>query len=190
LFPWRNCLVVDLLVEVGMTITVGLAILLLAILLIIASMRLQRQTGLPWAPVLWQDTLGSTLEKPLFSRRLGLTGKPDYLLEIRGQTIPVEVKPNRRAMRPYESDLMQLAAYCLLVEEVHGETPPYGLLRYAEHTFRLDYTDQVRDEVLALLDEMREALQDSEMQTNRNHDEPNRCFACGFYTQCEQALDE
>ena len=81
-----------------------------------------------------QDTRGRALEKPLFARRIGLTGKPDYLLDVRGNTIPVEVKPRRRAPRPYESDLMQLAAYCLLVEETIGTAPPYGLLRYAERT--------------------------------------------------------
>ncbi len=76
-----------------------------------------------------QDTYGRTLEKPLFARQIGLTGKPDYLLDIRGSTIPFEVKPGRRAAQPYESDPMQLAAYCLLVEETSGDAPPYGLLR-------------------------------------------------------------
>ena len=43
---------------------------------------------------------------------------------------------------------MQLAAYCLLVEETIGAAPPYGLLRYAERTFRLDYTQQALSENL------------------------------------------
>jgi CRISPR-associated exonuclease Cas4 len=126
------------------------------------------------------------LEKPLFARRIGLTGKPDYLLDIRGSTIPMEVKPGRRATRPYESDLMQLAAYCLLVEETSGATPPYGLLRYAERTFRLDYTPRVRDELLTLLDEMRHELTQSDC--SRSHDDPRRCRGCGFFEQCDDAL--
>jgi CRISPR-associated exonuclease Cas4 len=169
-----------------MGVTIGLTLLLLAALLWIWGLRLRRQTGLPWAPVIAQDMYGRTLDKPLFARRLGLTGKPDYLLDIRGSSVPVEVKPGRRAARPYESDLMQLAAYCLLVEETNGTAPPYGLLRYAERTFRLDYTAQVREELLALLDEMRAALQ--EPDCDRSHDDPRRCMGCGFFEQCDEAL--
>jgi CRISPR-associated exonuclease Cas4 len=170
-----------------MGVTVGLALLLLAVLLLIWGLRLRRSSGLPWAPVIAQDTRGRSLEKPLFARRIGLTGKPDYLLDVRGHTIPVEVKPGRRAPRPYESDLMQLAAYCLLVEETSGTAPPYGLLRYAERTFRLDYTHQVRAELLGLLDDMRAAL--SEPDCARSHDDPRRCRGCGFFEQCDEALE-
>jgi CRISPR-associated exonuclease Cas4 len=171
-----------------MGVTVGLALLLVAVLLLVGGLRLRRKTGLPWAPVVAQDTDGYTLDKPLFARRIGLTGKPDYLLELRGHTIPVEVKPSRHAARPYESDLMQLAAYCLLVEETSGEAPPYGLLRYAERTYRLDYTSRVRDELLALLDEMRAALESP--TSTRSHDDPLRCRGCGFFEQCDQALED
>jgi CRISPR-associated exonuclease Cas4 len=170
-----------------MNVAFGLALLLLALLAVIWALRLRRSTGLPWAPVLYRDTGGSVPEKPLIARKLSLVGKPDYLLDLRGQTIPVEIKPGRRAARPYESDLMQLAAYCVLVEETSGVAPPYGLLRYAEQTFRLDYTEQVRDEVLALLDEMRAEL--DEPDCDRSHDEQRRCLSCGFYEQCDQALD-
>lgn len=171
-----------------MGISVGLALLLLALLVGIWAMRLRRATGLPWAPVVYQDTGGHTPEKPLLARKIGLVGRPDYLLSVRGQTVPVEVKPGRRAGRPYESDLMQLAAYCVLVEETSGVAPPYGLLRYAEHTFRLDYTEPLRDEVLAMLDEMRAALADVDCE--RSHDDVHRCLNCGFFEQCDQALDD
>jgi CRISPR-associated exonuclease Cas4 len=169
-----------------MSVTIGLALLLLAGLLLVWGLRLRRVIGLPWVPVLAQDTDGSTLEKPLFAKRIGLTGKPDYLLDIRGATVPVEVKPGRRASRPYESDLMQLAAYCLLVEETSGTAPPYGLLRYAERTFRLDYMPRVRDELLVLIDEMRVELE--EPDCGRSHDDPRRCYGCGFFEQCDEAL--
>ena len=170
-----------------MSVALGLALLLLALLAVVWGLRVRRSTGLPWAPVLYRDTGGGVPEKPLIARKLGLVGKPDYLLDLRGQTIPVEVKPGRRAARPYESDLMQLAAYCVLIEETSGVAPPYGLLRYAEQTFRLDYTEQVRDEVLALLGEMRAALE--EPDCDRSHDDERRCQSCGFFEQCDQALD-
>lgn len=170
-----------------MGITIGLAVLMVALLIGLWGLRLRRSTGLPWAPVVYQDTGGHAPEKPLMARRLGLVGKPDYLLEIRGQIVPVEVKPGRRADRPYESDLMQLAAYCVLVEETSGSTPPYGLLRYANRTFRLDYTEQIRDDLLAILGEMREVLADADC--DRSHDDERRCANCGFYEQCADALE-
>ncbi len=170
-----------------MGVTLGLALLMVAFLVWLWALRMRRGTGLPWVPVSYQDTGGRTPEKPLMARKLGLVGKPDYLIEVRGQTVPVEVKPGRRAERPYESDLMQLAAYCVLVEETSGAAPPYGLLRYATRTFRLDYTEQLRDDVLALLDEMRDALGDVDCE--RSHDEARRCLGCGFFEQCDQALD-
>lgn len=170
-----------------MGVTFGLALLLLALLAGLWALRLRRSTGLPWAPVVYQDTGGRAPEKPLIARRLGLVGKPDYLIEVRGRSVPVEVKPGRRAARPYESDLMQLAAYCVLVEETSGVAPPYGLLRYAEQTFRLDYTVQTRENLLAILDEMRGAL--GAENCDRSHDDPRRCAGCGFFEQCEQALE-
>jgi CRISPR-associated exonuclease Cas4 len=170
-----------------MGVTLGLALLLLALLVCVWGLRLRRRTGLPWAPVVYQDADGRVPEKPLIARRLGLVGKPDYLLDLRGQIIPVEVKPGRRAARPYESDLMQLAAYCVLVEETSGVAPPYGLLRYAERTFRLDYTELAREEVLAILDEMRADL--DEPDCDRSHDDQRRCLNCGFFEQCDQAIE-
>jgi CRISPR-associated exonuclease Cas4 len=169
-----------------MGVTIGLALLLLALLTFIWAARLRVRTGLPWAPVTYQDTGGRELEKPLVSRRFGLAGRPDYLIEGRAGTIPVEVKPGRAAPAPYDSDLMQLAAYCLLVEETTGRAPPYGLLRYAERTFRLDYTPRVRDELLLTLDEMRHALDAPDCP--RSHDEARRCRACGFAEQCDESL--
>jgi CRISPR-associated exonuclease Cas4 len=170
-----------------MGVTLGLAVLLLALLVGIWALRIRRGTGLPWAPVVYRDTGGHAPERPLMARRLGLVGKPDYLLDIGGRTIPVEVKPGRRARRPYDSDLMQLAAYCVLVEETSGVAPPYGLLRYAEQTFRLDYTEQTRETLLDILDEMRAELEYDDCA--RSHEDARRCAGCGFFEQCDQALD-
>ena len=169
-----------------MHISLILAILLLAIVCGIWSIMLRRRTGLPWAPITYRDTDAHQPEKALFARRIGLTGKPDYILELRAHSIPVEVKPGRIAHRPYESDLMQLAAYCLLIEETSGVTPPYGLLRYAEHTFRLDYTPHVRERVLSIVTEMRDLLEESDCA--RSHNDVYRCRSCGFFDQCDDAL--
>jgi CRISPR-associated exonuclease Cas4 len=165
----------------------ALVLIALALTLLTAAVLLRRRTGLPWARVLSEDVGPRQIpQRPLYARRFGLAGQPDYLLERRGALIPVELKPSRHAPQPYQSDLMQLAAYCLLVEETSGQAPPYGLLRYADATFRLSYTAAVRAELLATLDEMRDLLEAE--AAARSHAEPARCAGCGLRHVCDQAL--
>src|SRR5215510_13157519 len=89
------------------------ALLLLAIgaILLAASSRFGRNTGMPRGEVAYADAAGQAQE-PFISKRLLMAGKPDYLIKDRnGDLIPVEVKSSNapRAGRPYESHLMQLA---------------------------------------------------------------------------------
>jgi CRISPR-associated exonuclease Cas4 len=165
----------------------ALALIAVAFVLLAGAAVLRRRSGLPWGRVTADDVgAGRTLQRALVSRRYGLTGKPDYLIDRGGASIPVEVKPGRRASQPYDSDLMQLAAYCLLVEETTGRAPPYGLLRYAEATFRLDYTPALRERLLDILDEMHELLEADDAE--RSHDDPRRCAGCGFRSSCVDTL--
>lgn len=166
---------------------IALALIALALLLLTGAVLLRRRSGLPWARVHAEDVSGQqTLERPLYAPRYGLTGRPDYLLEQNGYLIPVEVKPSRRALVPYQSDLMQLAAYCLLVEENYGQAPPYGLLRYANDTFRFDYTPRVRTQLLETMSTMRELLEADAVA--RSHEAPARCAGCGLREACDEAL--
>jgi CRISPR-associated exonuclease Cas4 len=72
------------------------------------------------------------------------------------------------------------------VEEQFGQAPPYGLLRYADATFRLDYTPDVRADLLAILAEMHDVLDADDVA--RDHAEARRCAACGFRDACEDSL--
>ena len=167
----------------SLPVLLGLA----ALVLLVLAVRLRRATGIPWARIAAADTGGwRQIEQPLISRRFGLVGKPDYLLETRAGIVPVEVKPSRRASAPYEADLMQLAAYCLLVEETTGRAPRDGLLRYASATFRVPYTGAVRGTLLALLEDMRadRAAED----VPRSHGQAARCRGCGFNAICDDRL--
>lgn len=165
---------------------ISVALLLVAGVLVLAALRLRRSTGVPWARVRASDTGWRPVGSPLISRRYALVGTPDYLLESRSGVIPIEVKPGRTADEPYASDLMQLAAYCLLVEETTGRAPPYGLLRYATHTFRLEYTPAIRAELLTILADMDADRLAADVP--RSHDQPARCRGCGFYAQCDNRL--
>ena len=75
-----------------------------------------------------------------------------------GGLVPVEVKPEREDAEPRESHLLQVLAYCVLLEETRGKRPPYGLLRYKHDTFKVDYNQETRGYLLGVLDEMRETL--------------------------------
>ena len=128
----------------------------------------RREAGLPGGRVIYTDTRAwGIVEKPLFSNELGLTGKPDYLVEQNGKLIPVEVETGRVPDAPYDLHIFQLAAYCLLVEKTYGKRPPYGIIHYPNRNFAVDYTPQLE---LALLDQLAEMRRD-ENRTNvpRSH---------------------
>ncbi len=168
----------------------GLLVLGLAIWLARRVWRNQQATGIPaQVSVVYSDSgAWEEVAEPLYSARHRLTGKPDYVLRHRDGLIPVELKPLRRAAQPYESDIMQLAAYCLLLEDDWQETPPYGLLRYQSQTFRIEWNDELRQELQLVLDEMRDLADfpahDDGPLPDPQHDMTVRCHSCGFHYVC------
>lgn len=126
------------------------------------------------------------MEKPLYDRELGLTGKPDYLIESRGKIIPVEVKSSRAPEGPYDGHIFQLAAYCLLVQRQAGKRPPYGILHYPNRTYAIDFTPELEQSTLALLEEIHRNARRKELA--RSHDVAARCRRCGYRDVCDQKL--
>jgi CRISPR-associated exonuclease Cas4 len=166
---------------------IGWLLLAAALVVLLFALRIRRSTGLPWAIVRATDTGGwRQLDAPLISQRAGIIGKPDYVLETRGGLVPVEVKPRRTASAPYDGDMLQLAAYCVLIEDTTGVAPRYGLLRYAEHTFKLRYTSAVRAEVLRIVAAMRDDMQADDVP--RSHAQAARCRGCGLAYACDDRL--
>ncbi len=51
----------------------------------------------------------------------GLSGRPDYVIKLADNLIPVEEKKGRTPQGPLYSHILQVAAYCLLIEETFGE---------------------------------------------------------------------
>ncbi|GAB4577749.1 MAG: CRISPR-associated protein Cas4 [Anaerolineales bacterium] len=164
-----------------------LSLLLLALLLFWLANRQQKKTGLPGGRIVYTDTRGwARVEKPLYDAHLGLTGKPDYLIEQGDLLIPVEVKTGRTPSAPYDSHIFQLAAYCLLVQRTYAKRPTHGLIRYPHRTFQIDYTPQLEREFLTLLDEMHLARRKHLLP--RSHTQAARCARCGFRNICDQRL--
>ena len=165
----------------------ALFLVLLALFLLWQAGRQRKATGLPGGRVIYADTRAwGAVERPLYDAELGLTGKPDYLVQHGGAIIPVEVKSTRVADAPHDSHIFQLGAYCLLVERTTGKRPPYGILHYPNRTFAIDYTPALESTLLDLLAEMRQC--ERRGNADRSHDQPARCARCGFRSTCDQRL--
>ncbi len=157
------------------------------LLLLRRARRLRQQTGLPQGRVIYADSgAWNRCEKPLFSRRYLLTGKPDYLVDDGRTRIPVEVKSTVCPPSPYRSHVLQLAAYCLLVEEESGQPSPYGIIKYRDQAYAVEYTAQLQAQLLSTLSEMRHCLDADDVAPS--HANPNRCQSCGYREACEERL--
>jgi CRISPR-associated exonuclease Cas4 len=167
-----------------------LALLLggLGVWLLLRAGSARRQSGLPQGRVTYVDTgAWQRCERPLFSGRYRLTGRPDYLVARRDEVIPVEVKSGTAPAEPYASHILQLAAYCLLVEEQEGRAPAHGILKYDDRAFEIDYSAALRRHLLDTLAAMRDGL-GGRRGPDRSHDDPARCGGCGYRERCDQRL--
>jgi len=171
----------------------GIVLLAIGLLLLWASAHLRRRAGLAPGRVIYSDTRSwQESPDPLYAPQVNLTGKPDYVVR-RGRTVlPVEVKAGSAPPEPYHSHVLQLAAYCLLIEAAYGVRPPYGLIHYSDRTFAVHYTPRLQRELLDTLDWMRQDLSDEfgklSSPADRSHDDPLRCRACGYAAHCDQRL--
>jgi CRISPR-associated exonuclease Cas4 len=166
---------------------IALVLLAFALLLFWISRTKQAESGLPLGRIVYSDPqLLGKVEKPFFDADFMLTGKPDYLVEQNGDLIPVEVKSGFGPLEPYASHVFQLLAYCLLVESNTGKRPPYGILKYRNRTFAIDYTEAQEQALLELLEDMR--LDERNAENRRSHQESLRCGRCGFRSICDQRL--
>jgi CRISPR-associated exonuclease Cas4 len=159
----------------------------LGLWLLIRAATTRQRAGLPVGRVTYVDTgAWGRCERPLFSNRYRLTGRPDYLVESGRDLIPVEVKSGRAPRQPYPAHILQLAAYCLLVEDQEGRPPSYGILKYDDQAFEVDYTPGLRAELIGTLEHLRRDLVARDV--HRNHEETARCQGCGYRDRCEERL--
>ncbi len=159
---------------------VGLALLWLA-------RRLRARSGLPTGRVVAADVgPWRRLDRPLFSRRHGLTGRPDYIVADGADLIPVEVKSARAPARPYASHILQLGR---LLPPGRRDLRPTSALRHPPLR-RPHVPDSVprelEEQLMEVLEAMREDLAAGDAP--RRHRDPRRCAACGYRDVCEEAL--
>lgn len=166
--------------------TLILSLLILGVLLILFGRRQLKGLGFPDGRLISLDTSRmKPVTEPLYDPDLGLTGRPDYLVQRGRSLIPVEVKSGRTPQKPHRSHVLQLAAYCHLIEANMGKRPPYGILKYADSAYDIQYTTVLQQDLLTTLGAVRNA-QDS--SPRRSHNSPGRCRACGYLSSCDQSL--
>jgi CRISPR-associated exonuclease Cas4 len=151
--------------------------------------QMRHRTGMPRGRLIYADThTWQNTPQPLYSARYRLAGKPDYLVQTGDGVIPVEVKSSMAPQVPYLGHILQVAAYCLLVEETSDQTPAHGWLKYADALFEIDFTWELRQELLDTMTTMRQSRMLADVP--RSHDQPGKCVHCHFFEQCDEALTE
>lgn len=122
---------------------------------------------------------------------IGLCGKPDYLIDSPAsggnRLVPLEVKPNRRSPRLYESDRIQIGAYLLALRATADDRASrIGYVRYQTGTFEVMLTPKLEQEIRSLVAALRRARHAA--VTHRSHKSPARCRACPVRQHCDEAL--
>ncbi len=168
-------------------ITVLIVIIFIAVLAWARANAHIVQSGIPGGRIVLQDTdRRRPVARPLVSRRYGLIGKPDYLVETPDGLIPVEVKSRPwPSTGPRAADVMQLMAYCVLVEDTFETRPAHGIIAYADRHQLVAYTPQQREAVLNIVAEIAGA---DGFAWHRNHQQHARCYRCGYRAVCDEAI--
>lgn len=162
----------------GMALLAGCVLLLLGLVLLLAGRIIRRRRGLGWGVTLSLDKV------TLVSKRLGLVGRPDRLYRADGSIIIEEWKSSR-SLQPWHR--VQLGVYFLLVEDRYRVRPPYGFLVTGDgKRHRIDNTPQLRAEVLAIADRIRERRAAIRNPTPVETP-PWKCRPCGMRGHCDQA---
>jgi len=157
------------------------AILLIAIAawIRLSVQKEKKSYGIPKGLILYSDL--NVPATPLFSNRYRLTGKPDYIVRKENQYIPVEVKSGK-GPHPHQSQVLQLAAYCQILEDTSGIFVPEGILVYNHVPYTIRFDPKLRFELESVMKNMRASLRCGVVQ--RNHNEPGRCHHCSMKQYC------
>ena len=166
---------------------VGLVLLILSFKISRSDREKRKKFGIEDGAIVYSDIIRN--EESLFSKKFNLSGKPDYIVRTKkGDIIPVEVKTGWHT-NPLMHHIMQLMAYCQLIEETYGRTVPYGVLYYYDtgKRFRIPYDQLRKSDLERTIKQMLHSLKTGEVDIN--HDDPKRCEHCSMRRFCHEHLD-
>ena len=134
---------------------------------------------------------GLTDETPILkSQNYNLAGRPDFIIKKGDDRIPVEIKTGRPPRAPFFSHVLQIGAYCLLVEETFNQKPPLGQIRYGfdSKPHEVIWDSKLKNIVIDKLEEMNDILS-GKMEAHRNHKRAGKCNSCSRRKNCPERLE-
>ncbi len=118
----------------------------------------------------------------LRSARYRISGRPDLVRRLPdGRRVPIELKSRPAPPAgPRPSHRIQVAVYCLLLEESSGVPPPFGVVRYGDGVeFRVPWNASARAELLRIRAEL------DRPYDGRATPSPAKCGRCGWRAVCD-----
>ena len=132
-----------------------------------------------------EDNIRVERALPLWSRRLGLTGRADVVEDHDGTPYPVEYKVGKRREWPYEA--IQVCAQGMCLEEMLGVPVPAGAIYYISSRARREvlFDTSLRAAVERITGEIREMLRVGILPAAVND---ARCDKCSLLDSCLPAV--
>ena len=123
----------------------------------------------------------------LSDEKTGLRGRPDQIVIVDGEFIPVEQKTGKIPEKPHKSHKMQLLAYLHLVESTTGRKPPYGVIKYGnENLHQIDWDDHNKHLLFSATKEVQRLMVQGGAE--RNHNRKGKCESCSRRYACDSSL--
>ena len=123
----------------------------------------------------------------LIDKQTGIRGRPDQIVVIDGEFIPIEQKTGRVPKRPHTSHRRQLLAYIHLVEINTNRNTPYGILRYGnDDIHQILWDDESKNELFDQVQEIQRLM--VEGGAKRNHERIGKCQNCSRKYACSGSL--
>ena len=123
----------------------------------------------------------------LIDEDIGLRGRPDQIVKIDNQFIPVEQKTGKIPVHPHDSHRMQLLAYIHLVSKTTNSEPEYGILRYGgDSLFTVAWDQTGKTDLYQSIQEVQRLM--VEGGAKRNHEREGKCRNCSRLASCPQSL--
>ncbi len=125
-------------------------------------------------------------DKHLVSRELGVHGIADLILMARDELCPVEFKMN--AGRPHKGQIIQLAAYGMIAEEMYSRPLKRGFIITGRRavTIPVVMDEGVRDMVVEGIRLLKKIIYDGRMPLSSASIE--KCTQCEFINYCNDRL--
>ncbi|GCE27263.1 hypothetical protein KDA_27470 [Dictyobacter alpinus] len=178
----------------GALFATGIGLLLFSVAcfsLLFNERRLQRENlirehhqalGLPPGELVYENTDG--LGEAITSDEFPLSAKPTYIVRLPNkQLLPIDIKPIAiDSMTPDSHHVLQVATYCLILEEYAEEPPTHGLLRYTDREFPIEYTPALRKKILRHIKQM--DLCAPQLPPSLTKQKASKCRACIYQPIC------